>query len=154
MAYITLQGINKIYPNGFVSVKDFSLHIEDKELVAFHGPHGCGKSTISKLISGLYQPWSGEILFDGKPIDSIDRDVFTGSLAVVDQDIIPMIRKLTVEAADNHICRIGALICCQNPALNPAQLPAAISRYLPELTPDFVHICRREIYDSNKEIFR
>ena len=40
------------------------------------------------LILGLYAPWSGEILFDGKKISEIDRNVFTGSLAVVDQDII------------------------------------------------------------------
>ena len=68
-------------------IEDFSMTVEVGQKVAFVGASGCGKSTLAKLISGLYKPWSGEILFDGKPISEIDRNIFTGSLAVVDQDI-------------------------------------------------------------------
>ncbi len=75
-------------PLGEPVIKNFSMSLQPGSRVAIVGPSGCGKSTLSSLISGLYKPWSGEILFDGKPISEIHRSVFTGSVAVVDQEII------------------------------------------------------------------
>ena len=66
---------------------DFSMTVKPGQKVAFVGRTGCGKSTLAKLISGLYHPWSGEITFDGVPLTDIDRSVFTGSVSVIDQDI-------------------------------------------------------------------
>ena len=69
-------------------IRNFSMHVRPGQKIAFVGRSGCGKSTLAKLLSGLYQPWTGEILFDGVPLPEIDRNVFTGSVSVINQDII------------------------------------------------------------------
>ena len=71
-----------------------------------------------------------------------------------EQDIIPMIKELSVYAKDENTIMMDAVICCQNPSLSPMQLPAAIEKYLPDFKPDFAKSCRIELFDAQRKIFR
>lgn len=71
-----------------------------------------------------------------------------------EQDIIPLIKKLKVSVTEAQEVTLHALICCQNPALNPMQLAAAIERYIPQFKPDHVVVRRLDIFDANQEQFR
>ena len=78
MASLSLQHINKTYPNGFEAVKDFNLEIEDKEFIIFVGPSGCGKSTTLRMIAGLEEITSGTLKIGDKVVNDVepkDRDI-------------------------------------------------------------------------------
>lgn len=101
----------------------------------------------------------------GVPVKAVDkiRNLFDQESVVVpkktkngiqDQDIIPMIKEFSLQQPDAHTLEIEALVCCQNPTLNPMQMVLAIEQNLPELKPDFAKCCRLEVYDVNKSVFR
>ena len=78
MASLSLKDVCKVYPNGFVAVKDFNLEIEDKEFIIFVGPSGCGKTTTLRMIAGLEDISSGELKIGDRVVNDVepkDRDI-------------------------------------------------------------------------------
>ena len=73
---------------------------------------------------------------------------------ITEQNIIPMIRKIDVAMLDGNTVRLDAVVCCQNPSLNPMLLVAAIERYLPDCKPDHAVCCRNNLFDNNEKLFR
>ena len=71
MASVTLEHLSKIYSNGFVSVNDVSLHVDNGEFITLHGPSGCGKSTTLRIIGGFTPPDKGNVIFDGQDITKL-----------------------------------------------------------------------------------
>ena len=71
MASVTLEHLSKIYSNGFVSVNDVSLRVDNGEFITLHGPSGCGKSTILRMIGGLEDITSGKIYLSDELLNDI-----------------------------------------------------------------------------------
>ena len=97
-------------------LKHFSLKIKAGERIAFEGPTGCGKSTVLSLVSGLYEPWEGEVLFDGKPRKDIDRMTFINSVSVVNQDVTLFEGTIAdnVKMWDNSIEDFAMVMACND----------------------------------------
>jgi ABC-type bacteriocin/lantibiotic exporter with double-glycine peptidase domain len=68
-------------------IEDFNFHVQTGRSVALVGASGCGKSTITKILSGLYEPWGGEVLVDGVPLKDVSPDTVFSSIATVNQSI-------------------------------------------------------------------
>lgn len=68
-------------------LENFNFTLQSGSSIAIVGASGCGKSTVSKVISGLYQPWKGQVLMDGVPMNEIPRKILNSSVSTVSQDI-------------------------------------------------------------------
>lgn len=78
MATVTLRNVSKVYESGNTVVKDVSLEIHDREFVVLVGPSGCGKSTTLRMIAGLEEITTGELLIDDQVVNDVppkDRDI-------------------------------------------------------------------------------
>ncbi|MEG1747094.1 MAG: ATP-binding cassette domain-containing protein, partial [Oscillospiraceae bacterium] len=69
-------------------IQDFQLTLTPGRSVALVGASGSGKSTVGKVLSGLYQAWGGQVLLDGQPIGSIPKEVLCSSVATVSQEVM------------------------------------------------------------------
>lgn len=97
-------------------IQDFNLSLQPGQRVAIVGKSGSGKSTIAKLLCGLYQPWSGEVLLDGCPLADIPRSVWVKSVALIEQDIFLFRGSLrdNLTLWDSHIDESQLVRACQD----------------------------------------
>ena len=101
-------------------IEGFDLHLEPGQWVALVGGSGSGKSTIAKLVSGLYVPWSGSVEFDGIPLGQVPRPLLRGSLSVVDQDIVTFNDTVhdNVTLWDSSIEEFEVMLACRDAGIH------------------------------------
>lgn len=104
MSGLVLKNVNKIYPGGQQSVKDFSLEIRDREFLILVGPAGCGKSALLRMIGGLDEISSGSLFIDGK--DMTDADPKDRNIAMLFKNSV-LYPGMTVEDNLSFALRMG-----------------------------------------------
>ena len=125
MTTIELRGVSKVYSNGevpFDAVSDIDLSIADGEFFTVIGPSGCGKSTLLRLVAGLDQPTSGQVLLDGQVVNDVptnQRDLamvfqssaLYASMTVADNIGFPLLlAKVDRHLIDQRVCEIAQLL--------------------------------------------
>ena len=106
MSGLVLKNVNKIYPGGQQSVKDFSLEIRDREFLILVGPAGCGKSALLRMIGGLDEISSGSLFIDGK--DMTDADPKDRNIAMLFKNSV-LYPDMTVEDNLSFALRMGKM---------------------------------------------
>lgn len=135
--YVELQNVTFGYNRVAAPlIENFSLKLKPGQRVALVGGSGSGKSTVAKLVCGLYEPWEGEILFDGQPRGQIPRQVIVNSIASVEQDIFLFAGNVrdNLTLWDSTIPNINMVRACQDAAIHDVvqSLPGGYSAELLE----------------------
>ena len=101
-------------------IENFELHLEPGKWVALVGGSGSGKSTVAKLVSGLYVPWEGSVEFDGVPLGDVPPSLLRGSLSVVDQDIVTFSDTVldNVTLWDSSIADFEVVLACRDAGIH------------------------------------
>lgn len=136
--YALIDGVHvlQVYKDGR-KIRDLALLRYQVELIYDNGVPSAAQASLEDLFK------SDEIIVPKKTKSGMQE-----------QNIAEMIRRITIERAGDDRIILDAVVCCQNPTLNPMQLPLAVEKYLPELRPNFTCCKRLEIYDITENVFR